>query len=183
MIMKSNPIPRLALVALPLLLASACEQELGEAFENVRAAAPAVCKDYCEEKSSCEWPKADGPEEDAAFSSKIRQCTVECAWYMSEGAYVVEYTAVLEQTEYVDKVSGGAVEDALKCVYDSGAHHCAENEDGPDSYVFEPRIEIQCEQVAECAEALGIDFTFQWDTAGAGSCVPTGQQRIENPFF
>lgn len=182
--MKTSSLARLALAVLPLLAAVGCEQELDQAFENVRAAAPAVCKDYCEEKCSCEWPKAAGPKEDAAFSSKIRQCTVACAWYMAEGAYVVEYTAVLEKTEYVDKVSGGAVEDALSCVYGSGSYHCAENEDGPDSFLFEPRIENQCEKVAECVDALGIDFTFSWNTTSAEAvCVPEGLQRIENTFF
>jgi hypothetical protein len=181
--MKSTSIVRAASVAAVLVAVVGCEQELGEAFENVRAAAPAVCKDYCEEKTACEWPKAEGPEEDAAFSSKIRQCTVNCAWYMSEGAYVVEYSAALEQTEYVGKVSGGVVKDTLGCVYDSGSYHCAENEDGPSSHVFEPRIEVQCETVAECVEALGIDFTFVWNSSGGGTCAPSGEQRIENPFF
>lgn len=182
--MKPTPIIPLTPILLCTLAASACEQELDQAFENVRAAAPAVCKDYCEEKCSCEWPKANGPEEDAAFSSKIRQCTVSCAWYMAEGAYVVEYTPVLEQTDYVDKVSGGKVQDALECIYEAGAYQCAENEDGPDSHIFEPRIAVQCEAVADCVEGLGIDFTFTWnDTGNTGVCEPQGQQRIEAPFF
>ena len=78
--MKNSRFVRLAAGVLPLLALLGCDQELDQAFENVRAAAPAVCKDYCEEKSSCEWPKASGPKEDAAFSSLIRQCTVACAW-------------------------------------------------------------------------------------------------------
>jgi hypothetical protein len=173
----------LALIVSLAAASLACEQDLGQAFENVRAAAPAVCKDYCEEKASCEWPKADGPEEDAAYSYRIRQCTVSCAWYMSEGSFVTEYTPALEQIDYVDSISGGAIEDALKCVYDAGAYHCVENEDGPDSHVFEPRLEIQCETCADCLESLGIDFTLRWDTNGGGSCVPDGQQRVDQPFL
>jgi len=177
-------IPYCPLIALPLLVAVGCEQELDQAFENVRAAAPAICKDYCEEKCSCEWPKADGPKEDAAFSSKIRQCTVACAWYMAEGAYVFEYTAPIDKTYYVDKLSGGAMEDMLACVYDSGSYHCASNEDGPDEYLFEPRLDSQCSKVALCANDLAIDFTFNWNDSGAdGVCEPVGEQRIEIPFF
>jgi hypothetical protein len=181
--MSRTSIARLALLALPLL-AAGCEQELDQAFENVRAAAPAVCKDWCEEKSSCEWPKASGPKEDAAFSSLIRQCTVACAWYMSEGAYVTEYTAAVDKTEFLDTVSGGTVRDVLRCVYNQGAYQCEEVEDAADNYVFEPRIEVQCDQVAECVEALGIDYTFAWSSSGSGgTCDPQGLQRIEIPFF
>jgi hypothetical protein len=177
---------RLASLAIAVTAAAAagCEVELGQAFDDVRAGAPAVCKDYCEEKASCEWPKADGPEEDAAFSAVIRQCTVSCAWYASEGAYVTEYVVALEKTNYVEHVSGGKIETALECIYGASAYHCNENEDAPDSYIFEPRLQVQCDKTAACLEPLAIDFAMVWDESGeVDVCRPEGQQLLEVPFF
>jgi hypothetical protein len=180
---KKKAIP-LMLLAVALGATTGCDTELGQAFDDVRAAAPAVCKDYCEEKIACEWPKADGPEEDAAFSSRIRECTVTCAWHMSDGAYVTEYVPAIEETQFVDKTAGKALTKALDCLYDLGAFHCNENEDPPDTFMFEPRIETQCEFSADCIDALGIALTLVWDETGASpTCLFQGEQSLEIPFF
>lgn len=177
-----------ALIALLVLAAGGCEAGLEQAFEDVRAGAPDVCKEYCEEKLGCEWEPASGDQEleDEAFSGAIRRCTIECAWYVAFGAHVTEQDYVEDDRMYVDHVSGGAVEDAHDCVYRLGVYRCAEDLDGPNQHLFDPGVEAQCTAADECLDALGIELRFEW-TPGAGdapgTCDATGLQRLETPFF
>jgi len=165
-----------------------CDQGLTQAFEDVRSAAPDVCKEYCEEKLGCEWDPAAGDQqlEDEAFSAAIRRCTVDCAWFVANGAYVTEYDFVEEDRKYVDEVSGRALKDTVDCVYQLGVYRCAEDLEGPDQHLFDPGVEAQCEAADECLASLGIDMTFEWTPGtgdGPGTCSASGLQDVELPFF
>ncbi len=176
----------MTLLAVSAIAAAACADDLATALDDVRAAAPSICKDYCEEKVGCEWPDAEGPLEDQAFSSRIQECTISCAWYMSDGAYVTEPDPLdLDGVFYVDSVSGGALGDLLECVYDLGAFHCSEPEDLPTDFEFEPRIEEQCDAAADCLAALGIDLAAEWIpiTLTDGTCSLEGAQTLEVFFL
>lgn len=177
-----------AALALWGLVLGGCDDGLKQAFEDVRAAASDVCKEYCEEKLGCEWDPAAGDQEleDEAFSAAIRRCTVDCAWYAAFGAHVTEQDFVEDDRKYVDHVSGGALEQAHDCVYRLGVYRCAEDLEGPDQHVFDPGVEAQCEAADECLDGLGISMKFEW-TPGAGdapgTCNAVGLQRLEIPFF
>jgi hypothetical protein len=177
-----------AALALWALVAGSCDEGLKQSFEDVRSAAPDVCKEYCEEKLGCEWEPAVGDQdlEDEAFSAAIRRCTVECSWYTAFGAYVTEQDFVENDRMYVGQVTGSQLEEAHDCVYRLGVYRCAEDLEGPDTHLFDPGVEAQCAAADDCLDVLDIEMAFEW-TPGAGdapgTCSPTGLQRLEIPFF
>lgn len=156
-----------------------CEDGLAEAIEEVRSAAPEVCKDYCEDMVTCEWPASDGDEEENAFGAAIRRCTVDCAWYMSDGAYVVE--GGVSGNTYTDKVSGKELQEALECVYYAGGYRCSD-EGGSDMHIFDPPVESICNLCGACFGALGIDYRMMWNDP-VSACQVTGTQTLETGFF
>jgi hypothetical protein len=170
------------------LAAGGCDDGLKQAFEDVRSAAPEVCKEFCEEKLGCEWDPAGGDQdaEDLAFSDAVRRCTIECSWYAAYGAHVTEMDFVGEDKMYVDHVSGSLLEQAHDCIYRHGVYRCAEDLEGPDQHVFDPGVEAQCEASDECLDVLGISMNFEWTPGDGdlpGTCAATGLQRLEIPFF
>jgi len=167
------------------ILAVGCEDDLQQAFEDVRAAAPDVCKDYCEEKVACEWYAQDGAREDDAFSAEIRHCIVDCAWWSANGGYASENDYEAEEVLVVKHVGGESLASTLSCAYGSGAYRCDTGEGVPSEHLFEPRLESVCLTAAACLEDLGVDFSVAWipTTADAGTCEEQGFQELHVPFF
>jgi len=159
-----------------------CDAELVEAIDDLRAAAPTVCKDYCEDKLACEWPTAVGAEEEAAFSAGVQRCTVDCAFYMGKGAYVVRTTVMV--TDYFDAVSGGALCDALECAVERGTFRCTEGEPN-DIHVFGGVVQSMCENADACLEELSVDQHLVWTpyAEGGGTCAAAGTEWIDAEFF
>jgi len=157
-----------------------CEGDLTDALDEVRSAAPEVCKDFCEDMITCEWAIAKGDLEDDAFSAQIRRCTVDCAWYMTEGAYVVTADS-LGQKEYVDRVSGPSLREALDCAFYAGAYRCSDV-GGHDAHLFAPPVESICNLTGACMQKLDIDYGMTWNEAAA-TCDVTGSETVESIFF
>jgi hypothetical protein len=174
----------LAALVAAALGALGCEADLVEAIDELRAAAPTVCKDYCEDKLACEWPTAEGVEEEAAFSEGVERCTVDCAFYMGKGAYVVRDG--VEMVEYFDSVSGSTLLSALECAMENGTFRCTEG-DPNDVHVFGGIVESMCEDADECLDLLDIDQHLEWipspEPEGGGTCVATGDEWIDADFF
>jgi len=178
----ATPALSAALVTAALVL-SGCDAELVEAIDELRAAAPDACKNYCEEKLNCEWPTAEGAEEEAAFSAAVQRCTVDCAFYMGKGAFAVR-NGVEEMFEYFDGVSGSAMCDALDCALTSGTFHCSGSESNL-VYVFGGVVQSMCEDGDACLEGLGIDQHLVWTPSaeGGGTCAASGSEWIDAEFF
>lgn len=177
---RSEPMTARIFTFLLVAALAGCSDDLADAIEEVRAAAPEVCKDYCEDLITCEWPIADGDEEDNAFGAAIRRCTIDCAWFMSDGAYVVE-SGIIGQKLYTDKVSGKALREALECVYYAGGYRCSD-EGAADLHIFDPPVESVCNLSGGCLGTLGLDYGLMWNPSG-GYCQITGTQTVEVDFF
>ena len=176
---------RLSILAMFLPVLIGCENDLHAIFDQVRSAAPNVCKDFCEDKLACEFPAADGDEEDKAFAAAIRRCTINCAWYMDEGAYVIEVEDPLEKKTYEDHVTGAMLEDMLKCSFYEGVFLCTEQESGEDLLMLNPLVQSMCIDADNCLSLLRIDQEMEWTpfTDGGGECIVSGDQTIESMFF
>jgi hypothetical protein len=172
--------------ALAAVLLPACETDLSAALDDVRAVAPEVCKDYCEDELTCEWRSTSDGLFEEAFSSEVRRCIIDCAFLVDEGAYVSEWSAFEGKPRYVAHVAGSTVEDVLACLFDLGAYACVEGEDeAPDSHELGPITESQCKAAATCLVGLGTDATLTWHVAGdgTGTCVPGGLQGLSVDLF
>ena len=173
-----------ALVTTASVLAG-CDSGLVEAIDELRAAAPTVCKNYCEEKVNCVFPDSvEGDEADAAFSAGVERCTVDCAFYTGKGAYVARIGEE-EDIEFFSHVSGDDLLGALECGMASASFSCADSE--PDSvYGFGAVVESYCEDADGCLELLGIDQHLEWipsPSGEGGTCTPYGDEWLDAEFF
>ncbi len=157
-----------------------CAEELADAVDQLRAAAPDVCKDYCEDRVTCEWQGAAGDRETDAFGAAIKRCVIDCAWYMDDGAFVVE-TGIVDLKSYVDKVPGHDLEDTLECIYSAAGFRC-EEQVGGDQHMFSPPVESICNLSGGCMGTLGIDYLMLWNPS-TSTCQVTGTQTVEAVFF
>ena len=176
---------RLSILAMLLPVMIGCENDLHAVLDQVRAAAPNVCKDFCEDKLACEFPAADGDKEDMAFAAAIRQCTINCAWYMDEGAYVVAVGDPEEKKVYEDHVTGTMLKDMLKCSFYAGVYLCTEQDGGVDLLMVNPLVQSMCIDADNCLSLLKIDQEMEWTpfTEGGGECTVLGDQAIESMFY
>jgi hypothetical protein len=176
----------LAALAATALALAGCESGLAELIDDLRAGAPTVCKDYCEDKLACEWPAADGAEEERAFSEGVQRCTVECAFDMGKGTYAVRMIEDEEEPEldYFAAVSGDTLGGVLECAMESGAFRCTEGEPN-DVHVFGGVVESACEAADECLDGLGVDQHVRWfeATEGGGDCLASGDEWIAADYF
>jgi hypothetical protein len=183
---RKRPRGRLGPTCLAALAAAlslfGCDAKLVQAIDDVRAAAPNACKDYCEDKLACEWPAASGAEENDAFSAGVQRCTVDCAYYMGMGAYAVRNG--VEDLDYFDHLSGGTVRRVLECALESGTFRCADGTP-TDVHVFGGVVQSMCEDGDACLEELGIDQHLVWTPSaeGGGTCASQGTEWIDAEFF
>jgi hypothetical protein len=178
---RRGPVIAAALAA-SALACTACDADLVDAIDNLRASAPNVCKDYCEDKLACEWPTAGGSAENDAFSAGVQRCTVDCAFYMGMGAYAARNG--LEGLEYFERISGGKLEDALECALASGGFRCTDGSP-TDTHVFGAVVQSMCEDADTCMGKLGIDQHLVWTPAaeGGGTCAAMGTEWLDAEFF
>jgi hypothetical protein len=179
---RNNSLHWFLAAAIPLAL-PACETDLSAALDDVRATVPEVCKDYCEDLLTCEWNSTvDGLFEEA-FSAAVRRCTIDCAFFVDEGAFVTEWLAFAGKTAYVSHVDGAAIEDALVCLFDLGAYACMEGESA-DTHGLSPVSETQCKAAATCLAGLDTDMSLTWHVGSdGGSCVHGGLQSLTVDYF
>ena len=160
-------------------VAAGCDSKLDQAIDDLRAAAPGSCKDYCEDKVTCEWEYATTSSlERDAFSGAVQRCEVGCAYDTGRGAYVAQNGT--EAIEYVDHVSGAEIGDFLSCAAGANLFSC------PDGvHTFGGLVESQCAQAETCLSALGIDLHLAWTPSmeGGGTCAYSGSQWLEAEYF
>jgi hypothetical protein len=175
----------LASAALLCLALAACETDLSAALDNVRSVVPEVCKDYCEDRLTCEWRSTSDGLFEEAFSSAVRRCVIDCAFVMDEGAFVTEWSIIEQKPRYVEHVEGGTVEDVLTCLFGLAAFACAESEgDAPDTHDLIPATEAQCKAAATCLVGLGTDASLTWHVGSdGGSCQSGGAQGLTVDYF
>ncbi len=162
-----------------------CEEELTQAFSDVRAAAPDICSDYCIAKSECEWPALDGDKRREAFSAAIRKCVVECAWYQEEGAYVADNEYTEEGFKnYPHHVSGDEIIQSLECLFELTVYECVFAEHSAH-YTFKPGTEKKCEDAPKCIKPLKANIKLKWNAKEGlmGTCEKAGTQTIDAPYF
>lgn len=178
---RTPPSPAALLLAalLPLApLAAGCDDELDAAIEELRAAAPDVCKDYCEGKVTCEWPDTVITDvERRALASAVQRCEIGCAYDMGKGAYAAQQGAAIGEIEYVRHVSGAAIEDALSCAVDADLFSCPD-----DGYAFGGLVPSQCVTAEACVGELGIDRHLAW-SAAEEACATDGTQWLDAEYF
>jgi len=171
-----------AVLAAALALAG-CDATLAEAIDDLRAAAPNACKDYCDDKLACEWPAASGTEENDAFSAAVQRCTVDCAFSMGMGAYAAR-EGVEEDLDFFDHVSGRTLKGVLECGLESGSFRCTAG-DPNDVHVFGGVVESICEDADACLAELDIDQHLVWTPSpeGGGTCAVMGEEWLDAEFF
>lgn len=175
----------LSTAALALIVLPACETDLSAALDQVRAAVPQVCKEYCEDKLSCEWQSTSDDLAAEAFSSAVRRCTVDCAFVVDEGAFASERSPWSDQATYVSHVGGDAIAKSLTCLFDLSAYGCIEGEDpAPTVHGLALASRSRCEAAANCLALLDTDRSLIWQAKDDhGACVPEGRQELTVDFF
>ncbi len=175
-------IPSFVLVVVLTAYCGGCDEQLTQAFADLRAAAPDVCNDYCVEKIDCEWPAVDGEEGNEAYSAAIRGCIFECAWYAEDGAYVSDTaTSTALSKTYPQHVGGDTVSTVHKCLYDIGVYRCTPG--APFLFLLDPRTQTDCEAAKGCMVRLEADFKLMWRADKGGVCETMGSQIVEAPYF
>jgi hypothetical protein len=177
--MTTTQSPHLKLFLAICALAAGCDSELDQAIDDLRAAMPDICKDYCEDKVTCEWEGSTatviGKD---AYSAAVQRCEIGCAFDTGRGAYVAENG--VDEIECVERVSGGEIEDFLTCATDGNLFYCPD-----ESHTFGGLVQSRCLAAEACLEGLGIDLHLAWsaDTDGGGTCTYSGTQWLEAEFF
>jgi hypothetical protein len=171
-----------AVTAVTALVLIGCDTKLVDAIDDLRAVAPNVCKDYCEDKLVCEWPVASGAEENDAFSAGVQRCTVDCAFSLGMGAYAARNGT--EGIDFFQQVSGGTLKDALACAMEGGAFRCTDGVQN-DVHVFGGVVQSMCEDADACLGQLGIDQHLVWtpSPSGGGTCATEGTEWLDAEFF
>ncbi|MCP4601010.1 MAG: hypothetical protein GY847_10880 [Proteobacteria bacterium] len=160
-----------------------CEEDLKQAFDDMRAATPEICSDYCVEKTSCEWPATAGNEGQEAYSAATRQCVFECAWYAENGAYVSDHDLVEEyKKNYPRHIPGDLVIQSLECLYELVAYQCTLT--APYLYVLSPGTINKCNEAGSCLGRLKANAKLVWRTEESiGICEKEGTQTVEAPYY
>jgi hypothetical protein len=171
-----------AVAAVTALVLIGCDSKLVEAIADLRAAAPDVCKNYCEDKLNCEWPVASGTTENDAFSAGVQRCTIDCAFSLGMGAYAAKNG--IEGLDYFDQVSGHTLKGALECAMESGAFRCSDGVPN-DVHVFGGVVQSMCDDADACLGHLGIDQHLVWtpSASGGGTCAAAGTEWLDAEFF
>lgn len=166
-----------------------CEDDLSKALADVRSSAPEVCTNYCDDVVHCGWtPYPTGEFKDEAYSSAVRECINDCAWYMDEGVYFYGPPEIQDYTGGFSKyASGGDLEAALNCLRDANIYKC-DFGITPENPVPDPKDcgtwkmiakdASTCNTINECLAQ--IDSQVQWN---GSACVWVGQDFPEGPFF
>ena len=173
------------LLAIAVLLVSACDNSLDETYADFRDNVPSVCKDYCEEMAACGRPSTAGEYEQDQFAAEVHRCEVDCASYGVEGVYVWYRDTNLADQVYVDHLSGDAVMDAFACLYGYGAYRCVA-QDGDYVLEFNPPARNICDVANDCIASFGMNVSFTWrsDSSGVGgSCQRNGNEFTDSSFF
>jgi hypothetical protein len=174
--------PLAAVAAMTALVLIGCDSKLVEAIDDLRAAAPDVCKNYCEDKLVCEWPVASGTEENDAFSAAVHRCTIDCAFSLGMGAYAARNG--IEGLDFFRQVSGNTLKGALTCAMEVGAFRCTDGVPN-DIHAFGGVVQSMCEDADACLGRLGIDQHLTWtpSATGGGTCAATGTEWLDAEFF
>jgi hypothetical protein len=141
-----------------------CDPGLGESVDDLISAAPGICKDYCQEKSDCEWD-ADGDLKDEAEDDSIDNCIVNCANKMDSGAYIVQRAqdnggATLE---YKEHISGSKLKKYFECLWDKELYDCVEMDVvSIKNYELDISSDNDCEDLQKCAEKLDSEKITDW---------------------
>jgi hypothetical protein len=184
--MKKTAFEIVIFIAASAIFALGCDSPLKMAYDDFRKQAPAVCKDYCEEKVACELPSSFGPVYNEAFAALIRQCTVKCTAVAADGAYVWQsdpdgyYDRI-----YSDYIDADTLMEGFECVYKLGAYRCVDTGDS-NVHKFTPPVTSICEMSNDCIAPFGVDVHYKWHinsgNAG-GSCRKEGSMHIDVDFF
>jgi len=159
-----------------------CDEGLDQAFRDVRASTPEVCADYCIDQMGCEWPNTAGEQGDEAFSGATRQCIIDCAFFVNDGAFVAKRTpnkdGALIYTRHLD---GELLAEVLACAYETGSFICTPG--APFIFLFRPSSKEECEAADECVGLLAIDYRLVWRDVDDGVCEVMGEEMVEVPYF
>jgi hypothetical protein len=171
-----------AVAAVTALVLIGCDSKLIEAIDDLRAAAPDICKNYCEDKLVCEWPVASGIEENDAFSAGVQRCTIDCAYSLGMGAYAARNG--IEGLDFFRHVSGSTLKGALNCAMEGGAFRCTDGVPN-DVHAFGAVVQSMCEDADACLGQLGIDQHLVWtpSASGGGTCATEGTEWLDTEFF
>ena len=170
------------------MLEAGCQSDLDAAYDDYRAQAPSVCKDYCEEKIACENTSytSTGEELDNSFAAKIHQCVTYCTSYAVEGAYVWNSGINLGyDRNYREFIDGDMLFDGFECLYNMGAYRCVKT---GSAYVhkFNAPVKSVCEASNSCITGFNVDYSWYWQINSngiGGTCKHRGTDNIDAIFF
>ena len=167
-------------VVVATMLAAGCnlDPELSEAIADVKAAAPKVCKNWCEQATTCYWntQSTEGLELDAAQSDYKNACITRCAFRAETGVYVFEQEDDGEGGhiyDFKENVPGSDWKSYFQCLWDKALWEC--NEYGGLELAI-PN-EAACEQRDECHQLLDINMEYNWH-AESEHCYGNGDEYI-----
>ncbi|MBN2803622.1 MAG: hypothetical protein JXR91_11045 [Deltaproteobacteria bacterium] len=176
------------LILLTMLLFAACQSDLDVAYDDFLSKAPLVCKDYCEEKNSCEraTDSSLGTYDQDSFTTKIHQCIAICTSYKAEGAYIWNDASSLGyDRNYYDFIDGDSLFTGYECLYNLGAYRCVNSNDVYTHKLNAP-TSVVCEESNNCLAPFNIDYSFYWSVnpdGFGGSCKTRGTDNIDAIFF
>lgn len=175
---KTNAMIGMLLMGAMSLGILACEEELSEAFDDVRAAVPQVCRDFCQANTDCYAVDLTGELKDDFTTNTTEECEIICALEIAQGAYVIKWSegecidydeewdecwSYQEPEEVVERIDGAAIRATMECLWNEKTWACEEDW-GYD--VVEVTSQSQCEARSACMEWLGSDKlpSLKWDS-------------------
>jgi hypothetical protein len=186
--------PMLLFAALTALAGAGCDEDptLAEALDDLVAAAPGACVEYCNPLVDCEWQNlgnVTGPESGNLLGDTKAQCVVDCAFRADHGVYYYEYDwdAATGEPIYTMKgtVPGDLAIDYLGCLIDAALWLCVDLDEAADDEMWAYRIDDataeSCAAYSACTALLDINLEFEWNPAGnegAGDCQASGDEFL-----
>ena len=154
-----------ALVIFYVTLLTGCTTELSEAFDSVVETSPSACKEYCTEKTDCQFDEddfeADAGDLERIEDKEYEDCVLSCARPMAPGTFL--YSINSKFNLEVDRmVSGDEYQKMFECMINLDVDTCKD-----DVYILDFwEDESDCTDMAICFDIIvDFDHKCEWDEA------------------
>jgi hypothetical protein len=173
--------PKTALAFFACFFLLGCDDvTLGEAMDDLNAAMPEVCEDFCAAAAECGWNDM-GFEPEGLYLDAVRRdwekgCAVACAYRLDSGAYVYESEwddiDQIHRINFTEKISARNWRAYFKCLGENQLWQCGQW----GNMEVRAQDNASCTALDECVQLLDIAQQYSWDPGSGdeGQCHQEG---------